>query len=153
MSLILYHAMCHMSCVMPCVPLAHIILLSFCPVIFLSYCLSVLFSICPIVFLICCLSVVVGFWVTYLSQHTHVSCHVSYVMLCALLAHIILLFFCPVFFLSYVMKCALLAHIVLLSFWSVVFLSYCLSVLLSFYPVVFQICYLSVILLLIFLTL
>ena len=92
------------------------VLLSFCPVIFLSYCLSVLLSICPIVFLICCLSVVVGFWVTYLSQHTHVSYHVSYVMLCALLAHIILLFFCPVFFLSYVMKCALLAHIVLLSF-------------------------------------
>merc|ERR1712107_297573 len=70
--------MCHISCHVPFLPTLFCCFFPvfFCPVVFLSYVMPcallahiILLSFSPVVFLICCLSVVVGFWVTYLSQH------------------------------------------------------------------------------------
>ena len=118
MSLILYHAMCHMSCHVPYLPTL------FC-------CLSVLLSFWSVVFLICCPSDLLSFWsVVFLSLLAFglpicqnicpVSCHVSYVMPCALLAHTILLSFYFVFFQSSYCQLFLLSWFVILwcYFWT-----------------------------------
>ena len=131
MSLILCHAMC------PTCPCCFYVLLSF-----LFFCLSVLLSFTHTIFLYHVLSNVIP-W-ALLALNAFLSCCLagSYVMPCALLAHIILLSFCPVVFLSCCLS--VLMSFCPVVFLSIVFLSCCLSILLSFCPCVFLFCGLSV---------
>ena len=143
MSVILYHAMCHMAYVMPCALLAHIILLSFCPVVFLICCPSDLLSFCPVichamcptcphysvVFLSCCLSVL-------LFCRLSAAPYVLYNAMCPMSSHVHylpMLLFCLVVFLSFYLSD-------LLSLCPVISLSCGLFVLLSFSPVVCLFC-------------